>query len=707
VSRGWSRTKVVIEVHYWGLVGWLLIKLPFKLSNLWVERYVSGGEVQGQIELKVCLRPQAFAWGPSRLLLAAVFLAGLCVAIPAAAQISPGPLSRPHQSLNGSSNCAKCHKFGGQAALRCLDCHTEIGQRLTARRGLHSHYNILPGSNDACARCHSEHNGEDFPLIKWDIKTFNHDETGYKLEGKHAGLSCEKCHTVFHISPQERATIKDKDLNRSYLGLSQACVPCHEDYHKGRLGPTCLQCHNYQDWKTVKIEQFDHSRTRYPLTGQHAQVQCAKCHTNGPDGKPQYAGIPFSQCSDCHKDPHHGSFKQSCSVCHTTFGWKKISSQVLGENFDHSKTKFPLEGKHASVGCEQCHASGDFKKTLAFAKCGDCHKDPHNGQFMKRPGGTECANCHNVKGWSPSTFTVKDHATSAYPLQGGHARVECKQCHVPKGKDTLFKVKFDKCTDCHKDEHGGQFVATPYLNACDLCHTVEGYKPSTFTLTKHKETRFVLTGGHLAVPCTDCHKESAEFQPKPTVMYHWKSLDCTSCHQDPHKGQFNERMAQTRADGSPLGCEACHSTKSWKELSGFDHSKTKFPLIGAHRGTACIDCHKPPNLETKLMNVDFTAASTVCEDCHEDVHGKQFAKGEVTHCVDCHNSMKWKPSLFDHETRTEFSLRGAHQNVRCAECHKLTKMVADKSVLFYKPTPKDCASCHGPTNPVPKKSSPS
>ncbi len=60
-------------------------------------------------------------------------------------------------------------------------------------------------------------------------------------------------------------------------------------------------------------------------------------------------------------------------------------------------------------------------------------------------------------------------------------------------------------------------------------------------------------------------------------------------------------MQQARADGTLAGCEACHTTKSWKELSGFDHSKTKFPLLGAHRATACIDCHKPPNLETKLI----------------------------------------------------------------------------------------------------------
>jgi hypothetical protein len=631
-----------------------------------------------------------------------LLLSPLFLLTAASAQISPGPLSRPHQTLNGSTNCASCHKFGGQAALRCLDCHAEIASRLSAHKGLHAIYNIPAGSSQECARCHSEHNGEDFPLIKWDSKTFNHKEAGYLLEGKHAGLACGKCHNPTHITAQDRASIRIKDPARTYLGLSTACTTCHEDQHKGRLGANCLQCHTFQDWKTVTVGQFDHSKTRYPLTGMHASVQCAKCHANGADGKPQYVGIAFNQCSDCHKDPHRGSFTQGCQSCHSTGGWKKTSLQAMSQRFDHSKTKFPLLGKHVTVECAQCHANGDFKKPIAFQQCMDCHKpDPHNGQFAKRPGGSECASCHNVDGWKPSLFTVKEHATSAYPLQGGHVRVECAKCHIPKGKDTLFKIKFQQCTDCHSDRHQGQFAAAPYFTACDRCHTVEGYRPSTFTLAKHKDTRFPLNGGHVATACADCHKESTEFQP-PTAIYHWKTLNCASCHADPHKGQFKERMQQLRADGKAAGCEACHTTKSWKELSAFDHAKTTFPLLGAHRATACMDCHKPPNLETRLINVDFKSAPTKCEECHEDIHGKQFAKGDVTRCADCHNSTKWKPALFDHETRTEFSLRGAHQRVRCAECHKLTRVVGTKTVVFYKPTPKECAACHGATNPVPK-----
>ena len=617
----------------------------------------------------------------------------------ASAQISPGPLSRAHQSLNGSSNCTTCHKLSaGQPTFKCLECHREIAARLSAHTGLHASYKLEAGSSQGCVKCHSDHNGEEFQIVKWNPSAFDHKQTGYALEGKHAALACNRCHNPEHVGASERVLIKVKDLNRTFLGASETCATCHKDPHQGRLGANCRQCHSFEDWRSVAtIKEFDHSKTRYTLTGLHAQVNCQKCHTPGADGKPRYAGIPFGQCADCHADIHHGSFKQTCQSCHTTAGWKRVSTAGLTQGFDHAKTKYPLLGKHAQVECMQCHAKGDFKKEVAFAKCTDCHRDdPHKGQFAKRAGGIECSNCHNVDGFKPSLFTTKEHAASAYPLQGKHAQLKCEQCHVPKGKDTLFKVKFQQCTDCHADRHATQFAAAPWLNRCEQCHNLEGYRPSTFSLAKHKQTRFLLTGGHAAVACADCHKEIIPAGDKMTAIYHWQNLDCTSCHTDPHKGQFRERMLRAGLDGKPAGCEACHSTKSWKELSRFDHAKTDFVLVGAHRATACADCHKPPNMETKLTNVDFKAAPTKCEGCHEDIHGKQFATNGVTSCVSCHNSNKWKPSLFDHEKRTTFSLAGAHQKTRCAQCHVLTRVVDGKPVLFYKPTPKECAACHGP-----------
>ncbi len=471
----------------------------------------------------------------------------------AGAQISPGPLARAHKELEGATRCTTCHKLGGEPVFKCLDCHTEIASRLSAHKGVHFSYGIPAGSSQECAKCHSDHNGLDFPLIKWDPKTFDHKQTGYALEGKHAGVECKKCHTPEHIPAAERALIRVKDLNRTFIGVAQTCATCHNDPHSGRLGPNCAQCHNFTAWKGVP-GTFDHSKTRYPLTGQHTQVKCEECHTPGP-----------------------------------------------------------LLGKHQTVACGACHANGDFKKPLAFAKCTDCHKDAHNGQFLKRVDIGECSSCHDIDGWKPSKFDLKAHSSTQYPLEGKHSKLECAQCHIAKGKETIYKIKFASCLDCHHDEHQTQFAAAPWRNQCEQCHSVRGFKPTSFSLAKHKQTRFQLTGSHLAVLCSDCHKPASAFSraallpalvavqatPPPTsprygttAVYHFQDFSCTTCHQDPHRSQLSERMKALRADGKPMGCEACHSTKNWKDLSHFDHAKTKFDLAGAHRAVACIDCRE-------------------------------------------------------------------------------------------------------------------
>jgi hypothetical protein len=84
---------------------------------------------------------------------ALIYCIGFFFYATAVAQISPGPLSRPHQVLNGSTNCAACLTFGGQAVLKCLACHTEIASRLTAHRGLHATYNIPTNSSQESLRC--------------------------------------------------------------------------------------------------------------------------------------------------------------------------------------------------------------------------------------------------------------------------------------------------------------------------------------------------------------------------------------------------------------------------------------------------------------------------------------------------------------------------------------------------------------------------
>jgi len=629
-----------------------------------------------------------------RLVVALLTLGGfLFVASEAHAQISPGPLSKAHQSLNGSTQCISCHQFGTNTpTFKCLDCHKEIADRLTANKGYHAQLGMKNPNGKDCVRCHLEHNGEDFLLVHWEpsLKQFDHRLAGYPLVEKHATVACEKCHAPANMVPALRGLIKKKDLPASLMGLSQTCVTCHEDIHKGQLGPDCQTCHNITDWKQAK--QFDHSKTKYPLTGKHAQVACEKCHfPSGPEKTVKFTGIKFAACSDCHSDPHKGEFKGTCESCHTTASWKQI---ISGMQFDHSKTKYPLQGAHIKVGCSECHVGGDFKKQLAFAQCINCHTvDPHKGQFQARASKGECAECHKVDAWKPSLFGVKEHATSKYALEGKHAAVACDKCHTPAGKDTQYKVKFAACLDCHKDEHDKQFAAAPYQNRCEDCHTVKDFHRSTFTIAKHQKTRYALTGAHVAVACAECHKAGLAGRTDKILPFHFEDSTCTACHSDPHKGEFKDRMAAKRSNGKTMGCEACHSTHSWVDIKGFDHSKTKFELVGAHRAVACNECHKAP---PGSHDIQFKGTPKECEACHTDAHAGQFAaKDGITKCVDCHVDQRWAPSTFDHDKRTKFPLTGGHANVTCEKCHVATREVQGKLVLIYKSAPKNCADCHG------------
>lgn len=604
-------------------------------------------------------------------------------------QISPGPLSRAHESLRGPTQCTSCHVVGkGAAELKCQECHTEIAAELANGHGLHARFS----NKTNCAACHSEHNGENYPLIRWQpsLQAFDHSQTGYPLQGKHAGLECSECHTPAHIQESAKTLIKMKDLRNTFLGLSQECTTCHQDPHKGELGTNCTQCHNFVNWKAAN--NFDHSKTRYPLTGLHVQVTCAKCHTPAmPGGPPRFAGIPFAKCSDCHGDPHHGTFAQSCETCHTTSGWKNLPE---GQQFDHSKTKFPLLGKHADVDCVKCHVGADFKRPVAFAKCGDCHADAHGGQFAARSDHGECGSCHTVNGWKPSLFDVKMHAASTYPLEGQHASVACSKCHVPAGTATRYKIAFDKCTDCHSDVHGGQFAAAPYNGRCETCHTVHGFKPSTFTIAEHQRSGFPLKGSHLAVPCSECHTTDLAISGSKIVPYHFTNLACTRCHQNPHGEKFKAQMEQVKA-GRPAGCEACHSVESWTDLPSFDHSKTHFPLRGAHAKLQCEQCHKPAASDGKLTEASFQSTPTECVKCHQDPHAGQFVDyGKPKSCDNCHNTEHWKPSTFNHETQTDFPLKGAHEKVACADCHTASQLINGKRVVMYKAAPRACSDCH-------------
>lgn len=554
--------------------------------------------------------------------------------------------------------------------------------------------NRSKGDTD-CARCHTEHYGENFRIFKWDTSKdeFDHKQTGYVLLGKHAQLKCEECHNPKHISVADRKVIMVHDLTRTFEGLHPACLTCHEDHHKGQLSAECQTCHDYNHWKPVKT--FDHSMAHFPLTGKHGSVECAKCHkpTQADAKVIQYKGIDFQSCSGCHQDPHHGAFAARCETCHNTESWKRV--QMSGSTFDHTKTKFPLQGKHDGLACEKCHKDSNFKNPIEHEKCMDCHMDQHKGQFVSRADHGECGSCHAVAAWKPATFTEANHQMTKYPLTGKHQGVACAKCHIPAGLDTNYHPASQACLDCHKDAHAAQFVGAPHFNRCEDCHKVEGFHPSTFTLKQHQNSTFALKGAHAAIACQDCHRKE-EAPVGADRKYHFASLACEGCHQDPHNGEFPAVLSAGLKQGQSV-CEGCHEVRSWRELKPFDHATTTFVLLGRHSVLNCVDCHRPVTADskTKFRQIAFKPAPEKCVGCHEDIHAGQFQKGSaLVDCAACHDTVHWAAALFDHNKASSFSLAGAHENVPCRLCHNEHRAINGRSVVTYRGTPRECASCH-------------
>lgn len=507
------------------------------------------------------------------------------------AQISPGELSNAHKSLEGMSNCTKCHVLGEKVNnSKCLDCHKAVQNLISSGRGYHSSSSVK-GQN--CWSCHGEHYGRGFKLINFDENKFDHNKAGYTLEGSHKDLDCSKCHQAKFISSSDL-----KKRKKTYLGLENFCSACHEDSHQKTLGTDCKKCHDTNKFKPAK--NFDHNNFKYKLTGSHIKVDCVKCHPretrNGKDFQ-KFKDVAFSSCQSCHKDIHQGKFGANCQSCHVTSSFHQINEGT----FDHSKTKYPLIGKHRAVRCNDCHKDGISVKPK-FEKCVDCHSDYHKGEIALNNSTRDCVDCHNVDGFKPSLFTIEQHKKSAYELSGAHFAVPCQSCHL-KEDNWKFKKLGENCIDCHENVHSKE-LSEKYLpkNNCSSCHETASWRTIKFD---HNSTEFKLSGKHADVNCSKCHVKVDENLNK---KYLFLSSDkkCESCHNDKHQGQFNE--------GDESNCQRCHAFNNWKP-ENFDHNKTRFSLAGAHEKVPCAKCHKPSEKNGQIF-IQYKLADFKCASCH-------------------------------------------------------------------------------------------
>lgn len=361
-----------------------------------------------------------------------------------------------------------------------------------------------------------------------------------------------------------------------------------------------------------------------------------------------------------------------------------------------------LNNVHADLeglaNCEKCH---EARRQISPARCLDCHSilkeriDSGKG-LHANSGYKDCNKCHvehlgkdSELIWWANGRDNFDHKLTGYTLEGKHAGIECRKCHVEKniadhmkiaraGKDpnrTFMGLDRD-CLNCHEDHHRGQLGKD-----CLKCHAMAGWKPvSGFN---HDRTDFPLTGKHLGLDCLKCHSyitDENDPENKYIKMTGIRHEGCIDCHTDIHKGKFDQN------------CRTCHNTSGWQQVNrtDFNHGKTRYPLIGKHASLACEKCHKPGE---PLTGLKFAH----CTDCHTDFHRRAFAnrtsKGE---CSECHQVTGFTPAQFtiENHNKTDFPLEGSHLAIPCQLCHKTIYDNNGSKLIQFSFDSTKCIACH-------------
>ena len=411
------------------------------------------------------------------------------------AMFSPGALSAKSATGKESggyeshaafeNECRFCHApLETTQADLCVRCHTNIMRQVADERGTHAQIAQLA----ECRACHPDHKGRDFDPSAAAFAHFDHNQTRFVLTWHQVdyalkAMTCENCHSQAN----------------GFALKSTACEDCHANYdpafmaeHLLAVGNNCLVCHD----GSGRIANFDHSITRFPLAGQHAEIQCVDCHTDG-----QF-GTLASDCAACHAEPeiHAGFFSTNCEACHTPLDWSALVN-LAGGLFDHfEQTRFSLNRHQRDfaglvMNCAACHTSPDGIQ-VAFEQwiCVDCHTiedavflDEHQMQF-----GRDCLACHD----GVDRMDNFDHARF-FPLEGAHLNAECTACHA----DRVFSGTPAECAACHNEPeiHAGIFGLQ-----CESCHSTVAWSPAQMV-----EHTFPLDHGEQGlVACETCHTAS-------------------------------------------------------------------------------------------------------------------------------------------------------------------------------------------------------
>lgn len=488
--------------------------------------------------------------------------------------------------------------------------------------------------------CKSCHNPDGWEIKDQDL-IFNHDTTGFVLEGRHSETSCISCHETLVFSE-----------------ATGECINCHTDVHNMSVGDDCRRCHTSENWLVDNIPEL-HEQNGFPLFGAHDMISCMECH--GSQLSLQWTRIG-NQCADCHmsdyqatSSPNHvvSGLSTECIDCHLPVNDAWTGSEGIFHAY------FPLTEGHDIQDCATCHIDYNYAQTSS--DCVDCHQTDYentqNPNHLAANFSTDCAGCHTtLPGWRPATIGG-DEFHDFFPLTLGHNLTECASCHNINDYADIS----NECASCHIEDFNGtqnpNHLSSNFSTRCTDCHTTNpGWTPTTLGEDFHNQ--FPLTLGHDIQDCAACHN---------TNDYADISNECSSCHMEDFNSTQNPDHSLA---GFPTSCVDCHTTNpGWTPTSlGTDFHRS-FPLTKGHDIQNCAACHNTS---------DFSDVSSECVSCHlTDFQSTSLpnhvASGFSQDCTSCHTTdPNWQPAEFRQHDNLYFPIySGEHRGEwnNCFECH--------------------------------------
>lgn len=267
-----------------------------------------------------------------------------------------------------------------------------------------------------------------------------------------------------------------------------------------------------------------------------------------------------------------------------------------------------------------CTAATIFALVCAGRSVTSAQETPRATQVANPHGpiSIPCERCHTAESWRqmrrPLLF---DHdRETGFPLLLGHKGVNCSGCH----RDLRFAHVGSACADCHEDPHRAELGFD-----CERCHTPAGFQNRAQLLQLHSAALFPLTGAHMTVECSECHRQAPD-------RFFGAPRECIACHADDFARATNPSHA-----GFPRECETCHTTSTFEGAFFPAHDQLFFPIFsGPHRGVwdSCADCHpNPGNFRQFTCLSCHEHDREEMDDEHDDVGGYRY---ESTACLSCH-----------------------------------------------------------------------